>query len=156
MLFPVCGRLSETAIIRNSFWLARNLPAELYLVEVIMHRGFVTRLFSGFIRKWNRQRLEAVQERAMWDESFYCEIGDVTASSWTMGIAEAARRLHPHYIILTPELQERLGGNGIRDLKQRVGSMGRCSLILLTRGLALGVEPCGLAVSEPSCLKHGE
>ena len=88
----------------------------------------------------------------MWHESFYCEIQEVYASSWAAGIVEAARQVKPQLIMLAPEVQERLGTEELRDLKRRLSHWDPCSLILLTRGLALAVEPCGRPVRQPSCV----
>lgn len=156
ILFPVCDRLKAEEVARYSFWLARHLPAELYLVEVVQPWGLMERLLSLFVKKRPHPRLGEVQEKAMWQESFYCEIRQVWASHWTTGILEAARQVMPQIIMLAPELQEHLGTAGLRDLKRHLSPLDHCNLILLTHGLALAFEPCGRLVRQPSYAHHKE
>ena len=47
-----------------------------------------------------------------------------------IGIVEAAWRIKPNFVILMPALQEALGKAGLRDLKTRLGEMGRCMIVL--------------------------
>lgn len=156
ILFPVCDRLRTRDVARYSFWLARHLPAELYLVEVVRSGGFLERLLSLFRKKRGAPGLGEVQEKAMWQESFYCEIRQVEAPDWLAGIVESARQVKPQVIMLAPEVQERLGANGLGDLKRHLGALDSCTLILLTRGLALAIEPCGRLVRQPSYVHHKE
>src|SRR5262245_39967322 len=156
ILFPVCDELRTADIVRHSFWLARSLPAELYLVEVVRPTSWIARLLSPLRKRKQRRRLAAVREGAMWHESFYCEIRDVYASNWASGIIEAARQVQPHVILLSPELQERLGAAGLWELKRYLGQGDRCTLILLTRSLAWASESCSRPVLAPLYVDYSE
>ena len=52
------------------------------------------------------------------------------APNLTIGIVDAAWRIKPNFVILMPALQDALG-KGLRDLKTRLGEMGRCKIVLL-------------------------
>ena len=71
-----------------------------------------------------------------------CEVEAVEVPNLTIGIVEAAWRVKPNFIVLTPELQEALGKTGLRDLRTRLAEMSRCMLVLLGNGPTVRLEPC--------------
>ena len=143
ILFPVCGVLYPYRLDHQSFWLARHLSARLCLVEVLLPAAgwmrWLLNLFSNKDRKW---RLRQVEKIVFEQDHIPCETETVEVPNLSIGIAEAAWRLKPNYVALTPELQERLGTVGIRDLRTRLSEIGRCMLILFGRGPSLRLEPC--------------
>jgi len=50
--------------------------------------------------------------------------------------------VNPNFIVLTPELQQSLGKTGLRDLRTRLGEIGRCMLVLLGSRGTVRLEPC--------------
>lgn len=143
ILFPVCGVLYPYRLDHQSFWLARHLSARLCLVEVLVPAGgwirWLIDLFSNKDREW---RLGQVEKVVFQQNHIPCETESVEVPNLSIGIAEAAWKVKPNFVALTPELQERLGTGGLKDLRTRLGEMGRCMLILFAKGPALRLEPC--------------
>jgi hypothetical protein len=148
ILFPVCGVLYPYRLDHQSFWLARHLSARLCLVEVLVPAGgwirWLLDLFGNQDREW---RLRQVEKVVFQYDHIPCETETVKVPTLSIGIAEAAWRVKPNFVALTPELQDRLGTAGLRDLRKRLGEMGRCMLILFGKGPALQLEPCSPADS---------
>ena len=142
ILFPVCGILYPYRISHCFCWLARYLPAKLCLVEVLLPTGWVRWLLGLFRKEDKEWRLQAVERLVFQQNHIECETETVRVPNLTIGIVEAAWLTKPNFVILTPELQEILGKAGLRDLKTRLGEMGRCMLILFSKGPTIRLEPC--------------
>ena len=145
ILVPVFGSVEAAEIARISFWLARNQPAELSVVEVIAPPTFlqwvVAPLLAPF-RKNQSARLRKTRHKAVWKEKLDCEIGEQKAPDHVLGIVEAARRISPDVIIIASEMRRRLGSSGIDELKYRLSEVSACTLMLPGRGPAMRVEIC--------------
>ena len=142
ILFPVCGTLYPYRLTHRSFWLARYLPAKLYLVEVLLPTGWIRWLLSVFSREDREWRHQEVKRQVFQQDRVQCETETLTVPNLTIGIVEAAWRVKPKFVVLMPGLQEALGKAGLRDLKTRLGEMGRCMLVLLRNGHVIRLEPC--------------
>ena len=143
ILFPVCGVLYPYRLDHQSFWLARHLSARLCLVEVLLPAaGWMRWLLAQFRNKDREWRLRQVAKVVFQHVRIPCETETVEVPNLSIGIAEAAWRVKPNFVALTPDLQERLGTVGLRDLRTRLGEMGRCMLILFGKGPAIRLEPC--------------
>ncbi len=148
ILFPVCGVLYPYRLDHQLFWLARHLSARLCLVEVLLPAGgWIRWLFGLFSNKDREWRLCQVEKVVFQQDHIPCETETVEVPNLSIGIAEAAWRVKPTFVALTPELQESLGTVGLKDLRTRLGEMGRCMLILFGRGTAMRLEPCNSADS---------
>ena len=157
ILFPVCGVLYPYRLDHDAFWLARYLSAKLYLVEVLLPAGWMRWLLALFRNKDREWRLHQVENLVFQRDHIQCETETVEGPNLTIGIAEAAWRVKPNFVALTPELQERLGKAGLRDLRRRLGEMGRCMLILFSKGPAIRLEPCSTTdspdIGQVICVK---
>jgi hypothetical protein len=143
ILFPVCGVLYPYRLDHDSFWLARHLSARLYLVEVLLPAaGWMWWLVNQFRNNDREWRLRQVEKVVFQQDRIPCETETVEVPNLCIGIAEAAWRVKPNYVALTPELQDRLGTVGLKDLRTRLSEVGRCMLILFGKGPALRLEPC--------------
>jgi universal stress protein family protein len=145
ILVPVFGSVSASEIARISFWLARNEPAELNIVEVIAPLTFFLWLISLLLapfRKNQSRRLRQTQQNAIWKEKLVCKISEHRAPNNALGIVEAARRINPDIVIIAFELRRRLGKAGMGELKRRLSEIGDCVLLLPGRGPAMRVEVC--------------
>src|SRR5262245_14408795 len=142
ILFPVCGRLYPYRISHQSFWLARYLPARLHLVEVLPPKGWFGWLLSVLSRDDRKWRLREVKRQVFQQDQIQCEAESLEVPNLTIGIVEAVWRVQPKFVVLNPGLQDALGKSGLRDLKTRLGEIGRCMLVLLRNGQAIRVEPC--------------
>lgn len=142
ILFPVCGTLYPYRMSHHSFWLARYLPARLCLVEVLLPTGWFRWLLSHFSREDREWRLREVERLLFRQDDIICQTDTLRVPNLVIGIVEAAWLVKPKFIVLTPELQALLGESGLRDLKTRIGEMGRCMLVLLKNGPVVRLEPC--------------
>src|SRR4030095_3817479 len=142
ILFPVCGALYPYRLTHRSFWLARYLPAKLHLVEVLLPTGWIRWLLSAFSREDREWRLQEVKRQVLQQDRVHCDTEGLEVRNRTTGIVEAAWRVKPKFVVLLPALQDALGKTGLRDLKTRLGEMGRCMLVLLRNGHVVCLEPC--------------
>jgi hypothetical protein len=142
ILYPVCGTLYPYRMSHDSLWLARYLQAKLYLAEVLLPRGWMTWLLAPFRKKDREWRFHEVEKVVFEQDQIKCGVEAVEVPNLTIGIVEAAWRVKPNFVILTPELQHALGKAGLRDLRTRLGEMSRCMLVLLGNGPAIRLEPC--------------
>jgi hypothetical protein len=142
ILFPICGTLYPYRMSHQSFWLARYLQAKLYLAEVLLPTGWMGWLLAPFRRKDREWRFHEVEKLVFERDQIKCEVEAVEVPSLTIGIMEAAWRVKPNFIVLTPDLQKALGNTGLKDLRTRLGEMSRCMLVLLGNGPTLRLEPC--------------
>ena len=142
ILFPVCGRLYPYRMSQQSFWLARYLPAKLHLVEVLVPTGWIRWLLSVFSREDREWRLQEVKRQVFQQNQVQCETESLEVPNLTIGIVEAAWRVKPKFVVLLPALQDALGKTGLRDLKTRLGEIGRCMLVLLRNGHVVRLERC--------------
>jgi hypothetical protein len=126
----------------QSFWLARYLQAKLYLAEVLLPTGWMDWLLAPFRRKDQQWRFHQVEKLVFDLDQIKCEVETVQVPNLTIGIVEAAWRVRPNLIVLTPELQNALGKTGLKDLRTRLGEMSRCMLVLLGSGPTIRLEPC--------------
>lgn len=143
ILFPVCGVLYPYRLNHQSFWLARYLSARLCLVEVLIPAGgWVRWLLDLFRHKDRVWRLRQAEKVVLQQDHIPCKAETVEVPTLSIGIAEAAWIVKPNFVPRSPELQERLGTVGLKDLRSRLGEMGRCMLILFGKGPAMQLEPC--------------
>jgi hypothetical protein len=119
ILLPVCGTLYPYRMSHQSFWLARYLQAKLYLLEVLLPTGWMGWLLAPFGRKDREFRFHEVEKLVFELEQIKCEVEAVEVPSLTIGIVEAAWRVKPNFIVLTPDLQKALGNTGLKDLRTR-------------------------------------
>jgi hypothetical protein len=142
ILLPICGTLYPYRMNHHSFWLARYLQARLYLAEVLLPTGWIGWLLEPFRRKDQKWRFHEVEKLVFRQDQIKCGVEAVEVPNLIIGIVEAARRVRPNFIVLTPELQDTLGKTGLRDLRTRLGEMSRCMLVLFRNGLTIRLEPC--------------
>ena len=142
ILFPICGTLYPYRISHQSFWLARYLQARLYLAEVLLPTGWIGWLLAPFRRKDREERFHEVEKLVLEQDQIECEVEGVEVPNLTIGIVEAAWRVKPNFVVLTPDLQKMLGNTGLKDVRTRLGEMSRCMLVLLGNGPTLRLEPC--------------
>jgi hypothetical protein len=142
ILFPICGTLYPYRMSHRAFWLARYLPARLWLMEVLLPTDWFRWLLSFFSRKDREYRLREVERMVFQRDGVECRTDTLKAPNLTVGIVEAAWKVKPNFIVLMPELQHALGKVGLRDLKTRLGEMSRCTLVLLGHGPTITLEPC--------------
>lgn len=131
ILFPVYRRFHPYGMSNQWFWLPRYLPAKLHLVDVLVPTGWIRWLLSAFSKEDRKWRLQMLKHQIFEEDHVPCEIQTLTAPNLTIGIVEAAWRIKPNFVILMPALQDALGKAGLRDLKTRLGEMGRCKIVLL-------------------------
>src|SRR5262245_5588279 len=125
ILFPICGTLYPYRLSHQSFWLARYLRAKLYLAEVLLLTGWMGWLLTPFRKQEQEWRCQAVEKLVLEQDQIKCEVEAVEVPNLTIGIVEAAWRVNPNFIVLTPDLQNALGKTGLKDLRTRLGEMGR-------------------------------
>ena len=142
ILFPVSGRVYPYHMSHESFWLARYLPAKLHLVELLVPTGCLRWMLSVFSREDRRSRLQEVKRQVFKRDHLHCEAETLAVPNLTIGIVEAAWRVKANFVILLPALQDSLGKAGLKDLKTRLGEIGRCMLVLLRNGCVVRLEPC--------------
>jgi hypothetical protein len=143
ILVPVYEALSAASIARSAFWLAHAQDADLYLVAVIPPPGLLSWLLSHLLKRRGNAQLAEARRQAVWVEQLRCKTAELHAPNLLIGIVESARQVRPDMVILVPELQERLGRVGVAELKQHLGEISCCTLVLPARGLALRIVPCG-------------
>jgi hypothetical protein len=97
---------------------------------------------APFRKKDREWRFHEVEKLVFEQDQIECEVEAVEVPNLTIGIVEAAWRLRPNLIVIMPELQEHLGKSGLRDLKTRLGEIGRYTLVLLGNGPVIRLEPC--------------
>ena len=146
ILVPALASSSSVEIARDSFWLARNDPAELCIVEIGTPVGFFKWLFTPvtrMLKKIRGSQAEAAQRKARNRESFACQIDEVEAPSLVIGIVEAARWKAASTVVILPEVADRLGAAGLRELKNRLSEISAYVLIRVSKQGSVRVEPCG-------------
>jgi hypothetical protein len=142
ILVPVCGTLYPYRMRHDSLWLARYLKARLCLAEVLLPTGWVDWLLAPFRKKDREWRFHQVEKLVLEQDHLKCEVKGVEVPNLTIGIVEAAWQVNPNFIVLTPELQQSLGKTGLRELRTRLGEIGRCMLVLLGSRGTVRLEPC--------------
>ena len=127
------------------FWLAHYLQANLCLVDIRLPKSWFRWLLSRFFRAGREWRLQEAKRLAFQRDELKCRTDMLEVPNLTIGIVEAAWRVRPNFIVLSPELQKSLGKPGLRDLKNRLSEMSQCMLVLLRTGPAIRLEPCTAA-----------
>src|SRR5262245_1318231 len=126
IMIPVLVSSTSREIERNSFWLARYQPAEVYITEIVLPVGFFKWLFAPLIELLSKMRMSQA-ERARRDaderETFACTVDSLEAPSLLLGIVEAVRKKQPGIIIILPEIGDRLGAAGLEEVKRRLSEI---------------------------------
>jgi len=144
IMVPVSASSSSLEIAKDSFWLARYQPAELWVVEIHTPVGLIKWLCSPLARWMTKLRgrpVEEVQLKARNQETFPCQIDQVEAPNLVIGIVEATRWKAASTIVILPEIAESLGDAGLRDLRNRLSEISSFVLIQVSKQGSVRVEP---------------
>jgi hypothetical protein len=144
IMVPVFASSSSLEIAKDSFWLARYQPAELWIVEIQTPVGFFKWLGSPFARWLSKLRgrpVEEVRLKVENQERFPCQIDQVDTPNLVLGIVEAMRWKEASTIVILPEIGESLGEAGLQELRNRLSEISSFVLIRVSKAGTVRVEP---------------
>jgi hypothetical protein len=144
ILVPVFASSSSLEIARDSFWLARYQPAELHIVEIHTPVGLFKWLctpITTWLKKLRGSQAQKAQGKALKQEQFPCQIGEMEAPNLILGIVEAARCKEASTIVILPEIDESIGKTGLKELKDRLSEISQFVLIRIGKQGSVRVEP---------------
>lgn len=145
ILVPLSGRMNAEKVMDIAFWLARDDAARVDVVEITTPPPLLQWLLpfvAAIVRRIYRSRLWSIEREAIIDREIDCRTSEQSAPTLVLGIVEAVWHSKPNVIIIAPEIGARLGEEGRREMKKRLGEIGGCVLLLAQKGLAMRIEPC--------------